>query len=212
MKTLLMATFLLFPLAAQAMCYTVYDASDKMIYRSATSPVSLKGSLRDAVQERFPGGAMTITNDYSCPSYDRAAAEAQERANAAEAKRRNAERGEATRVTAEQERMASTQQAKAASGSRNPADPNQKSDREARLERRLSELKNTSSDPNDKYAGEKKHSQNLQMMAVESELGRAEACRKAGYKGPACAPTPAEPAPQRPMNCMPNGIGGMNCF
>lgn len=210
MKTLSMATFLLIPLAAQAVCYTVYDASDKMIYRSATSPVSLKGSLRDAVQQRFPGGAMTITNDYSCPSYDRAAAEAQERANSAEAKRRQAERAEATRVSAEQvERQGTASQAKVASGSKYPADPNQKSDRELRLERRISEVNNTPLGPSDLA----QHSRNLETRSLESELGRAEACRKAGYKGPACAPTPiaSEPAP-RMVNCTPNGIGGMNCF
>ena len=190
MKPLLMATLLLIPVAAKAMCYTVYDASDKMIYRSATSPVALKGSLREAVQQRFPGSAMTITNDYSCPSYDRPAAEAQERANSAEAKRRVAERGEATRVTAEQvERQRTASQATAARGSRHRADSSQKPDR--------GDLAQAERDD--------------QTRKLEKEERRAEECRKSGYMGPACAPAPA-PAPRGPLNCMPNGIGGLHCF
>lgn len=102
MKIIVMPILLLIPLVAQSMCYTVYDASDKLLYQSTNSPVSLKGSsLREAVQQRFPGGAMIITNGI-CPPYDRAIAEAEERSKSAETQRRKAEAAEVARASAEQ--------------------------------------------------------------------------------------------------------------
>lgn len=111
MKAIFALAMILMPVAAQSMCYTVYDASDKLVYRSTNSPVSLKGSLGEAVQQRFPGGAMLITNG-NCPPYDRATAEAQERAKSAEAKLRKVQKDEAARAAAEQtERVREAQEA-----------------------------------------------------------------------------------------------------
>jgi hypothetical protein len=98
MKKLFVSISLLIPTAAVATCYTVYDASDKVIYRSTTSPVSLSGRVSDSVQQRYPGGFMTMTADYPCPPYTRESAEADERYK----KQRKAEQAEVARAAAEQ--------------------------------------------------------------------------------------------------------------
>lgn len=100
MKTLCVPLLLLVSINAQAMCYTVYDSSDKLLFRSTKTPVSLSGSLQEAVQQRFPGASMTITNE-NCPPYERVTSEAEERAKAVFAKRRKADEAEAARAAAE---------------------------------------------------------------------------------------------------------------
>ncbi len=63
MKTLLLGIMLAIPTAAHTMCYSVFNASDKLIFRSGKSPVSLSGSIGAAVQQRFPGGHMTMFDE-----------------------------------------------------------------------------------------------------------------------------------------------------
>lgn len=63
MRKVLLACLLMTSTAAQAMCYSVFDASDKLIFRSTKSPVSLSGSTSAAVQQRFPGGHMTMFDE-----------------------------------------------------------------------------------------------------------------------------------------------------
>jgi hypothetical protein len=68
---------------AEAMCYTVHDAQDRVLFQSARAPVSLAGSLSEAVEARFPGARMTISDTLPCREFDlttaagRAAAAAQ---------------------------------------------------------------------------------------------------------------------------------------
>jgi hypothetical protein len=136
MKTTVVTTLLLISMAAHSMCYTVFDASDRMIFRSTKSPVSLSGSMREAVQERFPGATMTITNEI-CQPYDRIRAQAEQRARADEAVRQKALKDEAGRATAEQiERLNAEQRARAAA-----EEAREKEGRAARAARAAAEAK-----------------------------------------------------------------------
>ena len=53
----------IFAATASASCYTVYDQSDRIIYRSTASPVDLSQSVRDQVQQRWPGASLIIAPD-----------------------------------------------------------------------------------------------------------------------------------------------------
>jgi hypothetical protein len=52
----------------QAMaCYTVYDSSSRVMYRSEQAPVDMSLPLHDTVPARFPGGQM-VFDDVACSS------------------------------------------------------------------------------------------------------------------------------------------------
>ncbi len=53
----------------QAKCFTIHDESNKLLYRAEKSPVSLAGSIGDAIQQRFPGAHMSI-DDFPCEYFD----------------------------------------------------------------------------------------------------------------------------------------------
>lgn len=59
LKTTLLLGLLLTGANAMA-CYTVYDASNRVIYRGADAPVDMSLPLREAVAQRFPAGASLV--------------------------------------------------------------------------------------------------------------------------------------------------------
>jgi hypothetical protein len=48
---------------AAAMCYVVYDAQSRIVYRGAQTPVDLSGTVTAAMRGKFPGGQLVISND-----------------------------------------------------------------------------------------------------------------------------------------------------
>lgn len=59
LKTTLLCGLLLTGANAMA-CYTVYDASNRVIYRGLDAPVDMSLPLREAVAERFPAGSSLV--------------------------------------------------------------------------------------------------------------------------------------------------------
>jgi hypothetical protein len=53
------------PTYGSAMCYVVYDAQSRIIYRNTTTPVDLSGPISQAVKAKFPGAQMIIMDDLS---------------------------------------------------------------------------------------------------------------------------------------------------
>jgi hypothetical protein len=51
------------PSYGAAMCYIVYDAQSRIVYRNTTTPVDLSGPISQAVRGKFPGAQMVITDD-----------------------------------------------------------------------------------------------------------------------------------------------------
>ncbi len=55
-------------LQAGAACYTVYDASNRVIYSGDRPPVDMSRPIHETVGARFPGGHMIFDTDISCPA------------------------------------------------------------------------------------------------------------------------------------------------
>jgi hypothetical protein len=53
------------PSPGAAMCYIVYDAQSRIIYRNTLTPVDLTGPISKAVQTKFPGAQLVIMDDIS---------------------------------------------------------------------------------------------------------------------------------------------------
>lgn len=51
------------PSPASAMCFTIYDRANWIIYRSTMPPIDLSGSISQAMRAKFPGGQLVIAND-----------------------------------------------------------------------------------------------------------------------------------------------------
>jgi hypothetical protein len=51
------------PASGFAMCYIVYDAQSRIVYRNTITPVDLSGAIAQAVRTKFPGGQMVIVDD-----------------------------------------------------------------------------------------------------------------------------------------------------
>jgi len=64
-RALMLAAVLLggMPTYGSAMCYIVYDAQTRIIYRNTTTPVDLSGPISQAVRAKFPGAQMIIMDD-----------------------------------------------------------------------------------------------------------------------------------------------------
>jgi hypothetical protein len=60
---LLLLAFGWLPSFASAMCYTVYDRTSWIIYRSILPPIDLSGSISQAMRAKFPGGQLVISDD-----------------------------------------------------------------------------------------------------------------------------------------------------
>lgn len=48
-------------------CYTVYDASNRVLYQGMAPPVDMSRPLHDTVPERFPGGFLVFEEGSACP-------------------------------------------------------------------------------------------------------------------------------------------------
>jgi len=51
------------PMYASAMCYIVYDAQSRIVYRNTSTPIDLSGPITPALRAKFPGGQLVITDD-----------------------------------------------------------------------------------------------------------------------------------------------------
>jgi hypothetical protein len=51
------------PAPAAAMCYTVYDAQNRIIYRAPYTPVDLSQSVTSAMKAKFAGAQLVISDD-----------------------------------------------------------------------------------------------------------------------------------------------------
>jgi hypothetical protein len=67
-RTSLLAASLLAVAAWPALaCYTVYDSSSRVVFRSAEPPVDMSRPLHETVPQRFPGGQLVFDTGTSCP-------------------------------------------------------------------------------------------------------------------------------------------------
>jgi hypothetical protein len=55
----------LIPAAAEANCYTVYDAQNRLSYQSNVTPIDLSIHISDAMRTRFPSGYLVMIPDES---------------------------------------------------------------------------------------------------------------------------------------------------
>jgi hypothetical protein len=58
---LLLASAIVTP--ARADCFTVYDRSNFIVYRSSVTPIDLSGPISAALPAKFPGGHLIISNE-----------------------------------------------------------------------------------------------------------------------------------------------------
>ena len=84
MKKALFLAAVMWSSVTYAMCYSVYDASNTLIFSSESTPVKLGNSPSEEVQRRFPGGHMIITHS-QCDFFDSTSAEGREATRIAQA-------------------------------------------------------------------------------------------------------------------------------
>lgn len=53
---------------ASAACYTIYDASNRVVYSGERVPVDMSRPIHETVGARYPGGHMIFDADASCAS------------------------------------------------------------------------------------------------------------------------------------------------
>lgn len=51
------------PASGSAMCYIVYDARSRIVYRNTITPVDLSGQIMAAMKQKFPGAQLVILDD-----------------------------------------------------------------------------------------------------------------------------------------------------
>jgi hypothetical protein len=62
-RLIAMAVALTAAAPAWANCFTVFDRSNVIVYRSWITPIDLSGPISAALPARFPGGHLVISND-----------------------------------------------------------------------------------------------------------------------------------------------------
>jgi len=77
------------PAASFATCYTVYNSSDKAVYKSPEPPFDMSTSISDNIKSKYPGGYLLQDNSASC-SLPKAGDVTHESINA-EVKKRNSD-------------------------------------------------------------------------------------------------------------------------
>ena len=53
------------PALAEANCYSVYDAQNRLSFQTAVAPIDLSRQISDAMRVRFPGGFLVMVPDDS---------------------------------------------------------------------------------------------------------------------------------------------------
>lgn len=48
-------------------CFTVYDASNRIVYNAQTPPVNMSYQIHEVLPSVYPGGHMVFGNDPDCP-------------------------------------------------------------------------------------------------------------------------------------------------
>lgn len=68
--SLSLAALLTLPALANANCYSIYDAQNRLAFQSTVAPVDLSASISQGMRARFPGGHLTmIPDDSDCREY-----------------------------------------------------------------------------------------------------------------------------------------------
>lgn len=81
--------FIALPADAFATCYTVYNSSDKAVYKSSEPPFDMSVSISENIKSKYPGGYLLQDNSASC-SLPKAGDVTHESINA-EVKKRNSD-------------------------------------------------------------------------------------------------------------------------
>ncbi len=65
-----LAVVLVLPSLANANCYSIYDAKNRLAFQSTIAPVDLSTRISEAMRARFPGGYLVmIPDDSDCREY-----------------------------------------------------------------------------------------------------------------------------------------------
>lgn len=62
-SSLTLLAMLLAPALAQANCYSVYDAQNRLSFQTTVAPIDLSRQISDAMRARFPGGYLVMIPD-----------------------------------------------------------------------------------------------------------------------------------------------------
>ena len=66
-KSLLLCSLLGTASLQAAACYTVYDASNQVVYNARTAPVDMSQPISQTLPQVFPGGHMVVSAGNDCP-------------------------------------------------------------------------------------------------------------------------------------------------
>jgi hypothetical protein len=65
-----LAVLLVVPSFANANCYSIYDANNRLAFQSTIAPVDLSTRISEGVRARFPGGHLImVPDDSDCREY-----------------------------------------------------------------------------------------------------------------------------------------------
>lgn len=68
--SLSLVALLALPSLANANCYSIYDAKNRLAFQSTVAPVDLSTRISDGMRARFPGGHLTmIPDDGDCREF-----------------------------------------------------------------------------------------------------------------------------------------------
>ena len=67
LESLLLGSLLGFASVPALACYTVYDASSRILYQSDKPPVDMSRPLHETLPQRFPGGQLVFDDSADCP-------------------------------------------------------------------------------------------------------------------------------------------------
>lgn len=66
-KPLLLCSLLATASLQAGACYTVYDASNQIVYNARTAPVDMSQPISQTLPKVFPGGHLVVTDSTDCP-------------------------------------------------------------------------------------------------------------------------------------------------
>lgn len=82
-KSLLLCSLLGTACLQATACYTVYDASNQIVYNARTAPVDMSQPISKTLPQIFPGGHMVVSDRTDCPRVQPAAMVAERTAGTA---------------------------------------------------------------------------------------------------------------------------------